>query len=466
MAAAGPIDVGTQKQLFIDHRFIAASEGIELRANAAQKLGPLVDADGNRMMGHVSQVLDFDGTARLYVGADSVAIYESADGLQFTNTGRQVRGGVFTTVFPDPHEADPSRRWKIFWLKLSQPPDPESDGVYAGYSADGENFTPVGRVLPYYTDNPVIVNWDERIGKYVVFTRALELDSTNQRRIARIELDDPLQPWPYTPSERDTPFLTPASATVVVAADELDHPDSDIYYNATTPYPWASDVFLMFTAQFRHFRPDRNPYVQPQTPEQWEDFGLLEIQLAVSRDGIAWERPGREPYFPTGLADEWDRWYATMGPGLVRRGNYLYQYYTSSGRSHDSAIVRAEYAETGGPLGGIGVLRQRLDGFVSADADYRGGWLQTPAMVFSGNTLRLNVDTGAMGTVRVELRGEDGEALHGFSLDDCEEICGNYIDQAVYWKGNRDLSSVRGQAIAVFAEMTRAKLYAFQFTAE
>ncbi|MBA3314611.1 MAG: hypothetical protein H0T47_15155 [Planctomycetaceae bacterium] len=62
----------------------------------------------------------------------------------------------------------------------------------------------------------------------------------------------------------------------------------------------------------------------------------------MSRDGIDWQRPSREPYFPTGLAGEWDRWYAVMGPGIVRRGNYLYQYYYSSGRLHDSVILRAE----------------------------------------------------------------------------------------------------------------------------
>ena len=190
------------------------------------------------------------------------------------------------------------------------------------------------------------------------------------------------------------------------------------------------------------------------------------IKVAQSRDGIRWERLSREPYFPTGLADEWDRWYAVMAPGIARRGNYLYQYYNSSGRTHDSAILRPEYEKTAARMGGIGVVRQRLDGFISADADHLGGWLETPALTFKGNQLRLNIDTGAMGTAFVEVRDTDGKPIPGFTFADCEEIGGNFIDHRAYWKGSPDVSSLAGRPVRLRFKLTRAKLYAFQFTAE
>lgn len=190
---------------------------------------------------------------------------------------------------------------------------------------------------------------------------------------------------------------------------------------------------------------------------------MLEVQLAVSRDGVRWQRPSREPYFPTGLADEWDRWYAVMAPGIVRRGNYLYQYYNSSGRLHDSAVLRPEYAESARQLGGVGIVRQRLDGFVSADADYKGGALRTPPLIFKGNTLRLNIDTGSMGTAFVEIQDESGQPIPGFSLADCEEIGGNFIDQRVYWKGKSDVSALAGKPVRLHFQLKRAKLFAFQF---
>ncbi len=463
--AAPPLNIGSQKQLFIDNRFIASSERVTLTTNPAQKLGLLLDDKGARIDGHISRVIEDGGTIRMYLGADRVEVLESDDALHFRRTGTSISGGIFTTLFLDPHDPDPARRYKSFWINYSPPFDPAVHGVYAGYSADGVNFTEAGRVLPFYTDNPCLVNWDERLGKYVIFTRALDYDSQNQRRIARIEVDDPLQPWPYKQAENRGMFFSTANADVVLSADAEDESNSDIYYNAGTIYPWAQDVYLMFTAQFRHFWPERHPFIVPPHAGQWEDFGLLEIQLAVSRDGKAWERPTREPYFPTGLADEWDRWYAVMGPGIVRRGNYLYQYYNSSGRTHDSAIVRQEYANVEG-LGGVGLLRQRLDGFVSADVDHKGGWLETPPVIFSGKRLRLNIDTGAMGTAFVELRDTDGNPIPGFSLADCEEIGGNYIDQSVYWKANPDVSALAGKPIKLHLKMTRAKLYAFQFTEE
>jgi len=460
-----PLDIGNRQQLFIDRRFIARSDNIALRTNPAEKLGLIQDEHGQPWPGsdHLSRVLEDHGKIRLYLGADSLTVLESEDGIRFRRTGDVIPGGIFTTVFLDPHDA-PERRYKVFWIQGFGPQYRETDGIYAGYSADGLHFTPVGQVLPLVNDNPPLVHWDPRIGKYVIYTRVLEQNSENQRRIGRIETDDVLKPWPHNHAPpRPDHRITPRDIPAVLQADELDDPFSDIYYNSSSLYPWAQDVYLMFTAQFRHFSPQRQPFVKPHVAGQWEDFGLLEVQLAVSRDGIRWERPSREPYFPTGLADEWDRWYAVMAPGLVRRGNYLYQYYYSSGRTHDSAFLRAEYEHSAPRMGGIGVVRQRLDGFVSADSDYRGGWLETPPVVFQGSRLKLNVDAGAMGTALVELRDADGHALPGFTLQDCEEIGGNQIDQVVYWKGRTDVSALAGKPLRLFAKLTRAKLYGFKF---
>jgi len=463
LLAASPIDVGSQKQLFIDRKFIADSERIELNTNPAQKIGQILDERGQPLHGHISRVIEDKGTIKLYLGADSVDLYESTDALHFKPTGNRISGGIFTTLFLDEHDPDPARRYKSFYIEYSSPFDPAVHGVYAGYSADGVNFTKAGRVLPFYPDNPCIVQWDERIGKYVIFTRCLDYNSENQRRVARIETDDPLQPWPYRKTDNDRMFLAMENVDTVLSADAEDDPHSDIYYNSTSIYPWAADTQLMFTAQFRHFSPERNPSLRLPSSGKWEDFGMLEIQLAVSRDGKKWDRPTREPYFPTGLADEWDRWYTVMSSGIIRRGNYLYQYYNSSGRLHDSAILRAEY-ENVKPLGGIGIVRQRLDGFVSADADYKGGYLRTPPLTFSGKHLRLNIDTGSMGTAFVELQDADGKPLPGYTLADCEEIGGNFIDQKVYWKSGSDLSALKGQPIRLRINLKRGKLFAFQFT--
>jgi hypothetical protein len=461
-----PLDIGDRKQLFFDRRMIAESHAIELRMNPAQKLGLVYDEQSQPLSGHVSRVLEDQGKIRLYLGAEGLTVYESDDGLHFRHTGTTIPGGILPTIFLDPQDADPARRYKLFRTEMKAAFDPATDGVIGYYSADGVNFTRAERVLPFFVDNPTVVWWDPRIEKYVIYTRAFSYESENQRRIGRMETDDPLKPWPVQKTDQDRDRLRVHNVPVVLEADQEDDPHSDIYYNAATLYPWAQNAYFMFTAQFRHFSPQRQPFIRARTPGQWEDYGLLEVQLAVSHDGVRWERPSREPYFPTGLADEWDRWYAVMAPGIVRRGNYLYQYYVSTARTHDSVVLRPEYDHSAPQLGGVGVVRQRLDGFVSADADHRGGWLKTPLVTFRGNRLRLNIDTGAMGAAFVELRDADDKPIPGYTLDDCEEIGGNFIDQCVYWKGRSDVSSLAGRPVRVYIRLTRGKLYALQFRQE
>ncbi len=479
-AAERTWNVGTRKQLFIDRRFIERSENVTLRMNPAQKLGLVLDStaapweDGT---GHVLAVIDTGPKIRMYYGAythagNAIAVVESEDGLHWVrpNLGLVEIGGnrnnnvlrcsqrdcpEVAHVYYDKRDV-PARRYKLFITRGGENFDPKRDGVFAYTSADGIHFEEAGQVLPRYIDNPAIVNWDEKLGKYVVFTRAFIPGAENQRQIARIVTDDLLKPWPFR-NTSDYWRATPDHLPVVLKADE---DFTDLYYNNAVVYPWAEDVHLMFVTPFRHFAPNRQPWFRFKPGN---DYGLIETQLAVSRDGIHWNRPDRTPYFPMGLANEWDRWLAVTGSGLLRRGNYLYQYYMSSGRTHDSAILRPEYDDAIKLKNGIGAVRQRLDGFMSADVDHNGGWLLTPPIVFGGNQLRLNIDTGATGTAFAEIRDARDQPIPGYTLNVCEEIGGNFLDAVVRWKGRDDLTALAGKPVKLYFKLRRAKLYAFQF---
>ena len=71
-----------------------------------------------------------------------------------------------------------------------------------------------------------------------------------------------------------------------------------------------------------------------------------------------------------------------------------------------------------------------------------------------------------MGTAFVEIQDADGRPIPGFSISDCEEIGGNFIDQRVYWKGSSDVSALVGKLVRLRINLKRAKLYAFQFTSD
>jgi hypothetical protein len=106
---------------------------------------------------------------------------------------------------------------------------------------------------------------------------------------------------------------------------------------------------------------------------------------------------------------------------------------------------------------------QRLDGFISADAAFMGGELTTVPIAFEGGRLRLNVDTGAVGSARVEILDQQGKVLPGFGEADCDLINGNYVDHTVTWKKKSDVTELAGKPVRLRFVMRSAKLFAFQF---
>jgi hypothetical protein len=71
-----------------------------------------------------------------------------------------------------------------------------------------------------------------------------------------------------------------------------------------------------------------------------------------------------------------------------------------------------------------------------------------------------------MGTAHVELRDAENRPISGFTLADWEEAGGNLVGRAVCCKRGTDVGSLAGRPIQVHVKLERAKLYAFQFSAE
>ena len=198
----------------------------------------------------------------------------------------------------------------------------------------------------------------------------------------------------------------------------------------------------------------------PEPPVgKYGNDGLLDIQMAVSRDGVEFQRVERAPYIPLGLEGEPDSLSNYMAVGMLRVGDYLYQYYGAYAVTH--GLPEAEQQM---PIGCLCAVRQRLDGFVSIDAAWDGGELVTPPVVFAGNRLVLNLDTSAMGACQVGLLDAAGEVIPRFAVDACDIIRGNSVKKVVTWNGSSDLATLSGQPVRLRFVMRAAKLFAFQFT--
>ncbi|MBI3921580.1 MAG: hypothetical protein HY318_09205 [Armatimonadetes bacterium] len=483
---ARPLTVGAQKQLFIDHRFIESSENITLVLNPPVKRPePVLRSDkpwdafrliwfsvaeDQGMLKMWYQAFDNDqwggGRSRLCysISRDGINWEKPRLGLVEFNGSRDNNilrdNTVNGSVLIDPH-GPPEQRYKLLFSKF--PPEGQFD-IYVATSADGIHWNePKSPVLRGGPDTQHTAFWDTRLNKYVVFLRVSAPTTVGGdpasvwatrimrpgRAVGRIDLDDILAPWPAEKIQ------------MVLAGDELDPEDSDIYTHPPYQYPFAADAYLMFPLTYQHFRAGETPV---------GNDGVNDTQLAVSRDGIHWMRSDRRPYVPRGLPGEPDCGMTQTTCYMFRKGNYLYHYYagwpyTHGGFRRLTPEERADPAISWGRQH-YGLLIQRLDGFMSADAPYTGGWLVTPPVVFDGNRLELNIDVAAMGLARVEIQDEQGKPIPGYSLEECDRILFNDVAYTVKWRGKSEVSSVAGKPVRLKFFLRSAKLYAFQFRRE
>lgn len=480
-AADTPIPVGSQKQLFIDHKFIASSENISLKVNPpAKRLEAVIRSDkpwdafniiwlsaaeDDGMYKMWYHAFDNDqwggGKCRLcYAVSKDLANWEKPDlgiveyrGSKHNNI--LVDEMFSSSVLVDP-QGKPESRYKLIYS-----PGSNRNDVFVASSADGIHWSMPGvKVAEGIDDTQHIAFWDTRIKKYVVYFRqgghplvdpipsdppviAPEL-VREPRVIARLETEDLMKPWPME------------DARLVFVADEHDPEDSDIYTHDPIEYPYAADAYFLFPQTYQHFRAG-----ETTVPND----GVNDVQFAASRDGIHWMRYDRQPYVDRGLpGDPGSGQTHCRCPTVFRRGNYLYQLYGGWPLTH-GGLRKLDTAERKQYWGNEHVFLtvQRLDGFVSADAPYNGGWLVTPPIVFEGRSLQLNINVAAMGEARVEIQDAEGKTIPGYELANCQRILMNDTAFAVSWKDKADVSTLAGKPIRLLMEMRSAKLYALQF---
>jgi hypothetical protein len=181
------------------------------------------------------------------------------------------------------------------------------------------------------------------------------------------------------------------------------------------------------------------------------------VQLAVSRDGVHWTRPERKPFIANGPPGSLDDATLYMGPGLMRQGDELWQYYFASRARHNQVYPQWEsYGST------YTRVTLPLDRYVAMDASAMPATFTTHPLTFTGSRLEANADVRPDGYVRFELRDEAGQALPGFALADCQALAGDSLRHVVKWAGG-DLRALAGRKTMLYCEARDASLYAFQF---
>lgn len=394
---------------------------------------------------HYATFLEDGGIFRCWYQYYSTGYAESEDGIHWKkpNLGLQEWQGSTENnlmnfgahgqcVFIDP-VAKPAERYKLagaLWTETEK-------SVIGGVSPDGLHWTglPAPILKHNHADTQSTCLYDSQISKYVLYTR--QRDGVMQRRgINRSESDD---------------FRCFPPSQPVFECNPMDPPDWDMYCNGYSKWPGVPAAHLMRISMYKH------------------TSDIVDVHLAVSRDGVIWNRPqGQQPWISGGPSypEPYPSVYACSG--ILETGPGEWSTYlgvshkthndTAKNMTHPAGIVRA---------------RMRKDGFMSLSSEGLGeAW--TIPFTLECDTIRLNVKTGYAGYVRAELllsadaftggsRRAAMENINGYTIDDCIPISGDHIDIPLTWKNGPELEELRGKTVRLHIQMYKADLYAIDF---
>jgi hypothetical protein len=463
--------VGPQKQLFLDDYLVASAANIFRRIHPAEKsrsnpvirqtepwedpfniLYGSVIRDGEKYRAWyksgpgVSYAVSDDGIHWIKPPLDLVTINGAKTNILFRKIS-ELKGSEALPyyhelfgVHKDDREPDPSRRYKMGFLSI----DWEYKGPREGRFREGQRRglgvagSPDGihwKLIDSFASEAICdgaTHWmfDPALGKYVLFGRTLktppEIEAAwskydwykawySGRAVGRLESSDFVH-WNFT-----APFSSP----VVMTADLLDRPGTEIYSVLVFPY---ESVYIGLV----------------QTLLAVPDVPAVDVQLAVSRDGVHFARVGegalrgsapasRSPFIPNGPVGSWDRFNQSLASNPpIAAGDELRFYY--GGRTYRHAPYEGK--DTGSRAGSVGLATIQRDRFVSLDASFDGGEILTKPLKLKGKRLHLNAQSD-FGEINVEVLNAAGQPIarskpiHRDSLDTLIEWEGGEIEGAV-----------------------------------
>ncbi len=402
-------------------------------------------------------------------------------------------------LIKDYAEKDESKRYKMVYLDELE----EGFALFTAYSPDGIRWrmnadppTPFQRpVIP----NGILFGWDPRQGQFVLYHRtATMIPADIDGRMVRNDLRQLVR-------STSNDFSTWGETAVALSLDDSDPADLDIgHLGILNAVLYTSDLYIGFldTCTFHS--------VEDVDPLLWDSFYKMDHrmhrqELAISRDGKTWQRvaPNWEFFIP-GLAGTWDANHAIPVKPIVLHDR-IWIFYSGSNLSCKSYlpenlgnVTGQRNPDKGQPACAIGLATMRLDGFASYEAYKENGFIETRTLVFTGDRMVINAripghsfrgqneqevtfegdrtsmrpkahdettiePLGNYGLLRVQILNQEGKPVVGFSDADFDPWVGDEVRKVVTWKGNADLSPLRGKPIRVRFYLQNAAIYSFQF---
>jgi hypothetical protein len=473
-ADVAAIDIGSRRELFVDHHLIARIGGAQLVLQRPQPAEAALRFDQpweGPFCGYVTVIKDGKKYLMYYRGlselkddsnAECTCYAESRDGIRWKRpslrlyemagtrdnnvilAGQAPASHNFTPFLDTNPNAGAAQRFKAVCGSMHS-------GLMAYVSADGIHWNKL-RPEPLLTagafDSQNVVFWSESEKCYVCYFRTWSQGGASgkafagARTISRATSQD---------------FLTWGKPVVM---DLGGGPVEELYTSQTHPYFRAPHIYVAFPMRFF---PGRTAFsdtafakISPSVPAGYLKSARADCSdglFMTSRGGNRYDRTFREAFFRPGLdPSNWVSRSIMAFPAVVPTGrNEMSIYYHQHDGQKSAHVVRCTL---------------RLDGFTSVKAPYTGGELLTKPLVFTGKRLEINYSTSAAGSIRVEVQNAAGRPISGFALGDCREIIGDQIERIVEWRSGSDVSALAGQPVRLRFVMKDADLYSLRFRPE
>jgi hypothetical protein len=475
-----PINVGSRRELFVDHLLIDEMRNASLRLHRPEPREVIIRHDepweGPFSLYH-TVIQDGDRYLLYYRGwqvPDDRAVYcvaESTEGVNFerpelgmhdwegsTDNNIFLAEEPFTHTFAPFLDARPGipreERFKAF-SRTFIGENGARDAVLKGFiSADGVDWE-------LMQDEPIITDgafdsqnvgfWSEAEEKYVAYYRTFRGAEDFEAGVT----------GPTTGAEHLRSVMRATSedfrhwepgVLMDYRTEGRPAPAEEFYINQTRPYFRAPQIYVALPARFMAGRP-------AITEGEAESIGVHETQLNACSDAcFMTARPGNSWYDRT-FMEAFVR--PRIGPShWSARCNYPVDGVVQTGRDEMSVYVAEHYAQPGNQVRRYSL---RLDGFSSVSAPHGGGELITWPLTFEGSELRLNYSTSAAGSMRVEILDAAGRPIPGHGLKEAADLLGNRIDGVAAWEGGTDVGELSGRVVRLRFVMRDADLYAFRF---
>lgn len=167
--------------------------------------------------------------------------------------------------------------------------------------------------------------------------------------------------------------------------------------------------------------------------------GVIDIELATSRDGFHWERPFRKPFWLARSAthgfDSGAIFLAAQPIVLDKEIRFYYGAYSqgaTGGTDYNFASGIGIATMPRDRFAGLRPLARSDQPTLKHPLENVGQVTLKPIILGGSSSIEVNADASA-GEIRVEILDDDGKRVRGFSDDEAVPIKGNSLNHVVRW---------------------------------